>query len=62
VVEGLLEDANPGEDEETSPVEPPPGGASGSDPAVPVALWERMMAAVDVKFDGDRDGDVRGKG
>jgi len=62
VVEGLLDDASAGEEEDTSPVEASPVGAAGSSPALPVALWERMLAAVDVKFDGDHDGDVRGKG
>ena len=62
VVEGLLDDANAGEDDQAIPVEASTGSAAASSPALPVALWERMMAAVDVKFDGDRDGDLRGKG
>jgi len=59
VLEGLLEGVASGEVEPT--VDLPAGGAA-SVAAHPMTLWERMMAAVDLMFDGDNDGDVRGVG
>ena len=58
VLEGLLEGAA-GADQGAVTARRP---ASGAATTPPVTLWERMMAAVDLKFDGDNDGDVRGKG
>jgi len=57
VLEGLLEAG----EEAGATVDGAAGGAA-SVIAHPVTLWERMMAAVDLMFDGDNDGDVRGKG
>jgi hypothetical protein len=62
VLEGLLEDGKAGADDQASPVETYCGSEVTAEPALPVTIWERMMAAVDQKFDGDNDGDVRGKG
>jgi|GEM_PF-4357013 len=61
VLEGLLE---------VPPAAGPDGGRPGEPPAARrrgnatprMTLWERMMVAVELKFDGDNDGDVRGKG
>ena len=61
VLEGLLDGVSVEAEEDAAPVELPAGTAE-TPAALPVTLWERMMAAVDRKFDGDHDGDVRGKG
>jgi len=61
VLEGLLEGANR-VDTVASGVAADAPGDRGRAAARPVTLWERMMAAVDLKFDADSDGDVRGKG
>ncbi len=63
VLEGLLEDVGePPEGAATAQAEPLAAAPSEPDARLPVALWERMMAAVDQKFDGDEDGDTRGEG
>lgn len=63
VLEGLLEAGAVAQVEDDAVTgELSAGGGATSAAALPVTLWERMMAAVDVKFDGDNDGDVRGKG
>jgi len=60
VLEGLLEGA-PGTDAARTGV-PPAGDGRGNATSPRMTLWERMMAAVELKFDGDHDGDVRGEG
>lgn len=63
VLEGLLDGAiSAAGGEPAMPVVDEATGRSASAAALPVTLWERMMAAVDLKFDGDNDGDVGGKG
>ena len=61
VLEGLLEEVRSGA-AETARAGEAGGEARASAAPTPVTLWERMLAAVDLKFDGDNDGDVRGKG
>jgi hypothetical protein len=61
VLEGLLESVSNGEAAAAVvAADAPVNGGRAS--AARRTLWERMMAAVDLKFDGDNDGDVRGKG
>jgi len=62
VLEGLLEGAGGRHVEDDTVTAEPRMGGTAAAAALPVTLWERMMAAVDLKFDGDNDGDVRGKG
>ena len=68
VLDGLLGEAAAGaegdeyEAYEVKASEGPAGSPPTSVATLPATLWERMLAAVDVKFDGDNDGDVRGKG
>jgi len=63
VLEGLLEGVA-GAEVDAGPARTgsAPAGVPGPAARPRLALWERMMAALDVKFDGDRDGDVRGEG
>lgn len=68
VLDGLLEEVAPDADAdeyetyEVRTAEAPVDARATPLSMLPATLWERMMAAVDVKFDGDSDGDVRGKG
>jgi hypothetical protein len=63
VLQGLLEGVNGVEAAAAGVAADAPGdGGRAAATARPVTLWERMMAAVDLKFDADSDGDVRGKG
>jgi hypothetical protein len=61
VLEGLLDDDAVAEPRREAAAQPSTS-AAGSRPVRSVALWERMLAAVALKFDADNDGDVRGEG